>query len=542
MRLLLAGVAVFFISFIALSWDIRGTPIGSAYADPIAKVRAQDESMYVNSAIRMTEDGDWLTPKLMGRLYLFKPPLLQWLSAFCIQLGGLGLASVRGPSLLFGAAGVAIVFLWTAMQRSWPVAAAVALLLLSDPIWVTFSRLAFTDVLASTLALLAMYSLALDPELTRWRSRILFGVFAGVAVLAKSVVGVLPFAALALYCAVMPRDRRPAAGRFLQSIAALVAVAAPWHLYQLWTHPQWFWTEFVRFQLLAVGLTESTGVTGYSLFYIRRLLAMDPLLFVFVAVAAYGGVRAFRRRTPVEIAAFCWCGVVVLALAAFRGRSVSYMVLLIPAMCVFAGLFLPRTVERHWVSLLVLIGACMGVKAAFQEPSWSLRYNSPPADSVAGLREYYLVNRAAGLVIAAPDDAFYAITLPGLRVRYCYVDPSGAVASSLPHYAELGIAVTPAQLANLPALTPLFLDRLAKWRVRSEEPIGSAILLRSPQDMPAVIRALAGEDFNVPAAWDPIVAATFKETHVLQRSGARTFALSRRTAATGRARTLPAGW
>src|ERR1017187_7574111 len=104
-RLFLVLAAVFILSLIVLGWRIHATPIGSTFADSLAAIRAQDESMYVNSAFRMTQDGDWLNPKLMGRLFLFKAPLLQWLTAGCIHLFGLGLLSVRLPSLAAGAAG-----------------------------------------------------------------------------------------------------------------------------------------------------------------------------------------------------------------------------------------------------------------------------------------------------------------------------------------------------------------------------------------------------------------------------------------------------
>ncbi len=326
--------------------------------------------MYVNSAMRIASDGEWLTPKLMGRLFLFKAPLVQWLTALSIRSFGLGLITVRLPSLLAGALAAVLVFFWTARRRTWVMAGAAALVLILDPIWRLFSRLAMTDVLAATLAFAAMFVVATDPMLARRRSRILFGALAGLAVLAKSVVGALPFGALILYWIVV----RPRAARLVECAVAAVVVAAPWHLYQLVAHPQWFWTEYVRFQLLAVGVTDPSGVIGIPLFYPRRMLVMDPVLSVLALIAVYG---------------------------------------------VFA--------------------------------------DAPPAvESAAAFRTYYLEGRDTTLAIAAPDDAFYPITLPGLTVRYCYVDPTGAVAKYLPHYAQLGITIPAGQLAELPALDPVF--------------------------------------------------------------------------------------
>jgi 4-amino-4-deoxy-L-arabinose transferase-like glycosyltransferase len=539
-RLFLVSAAVFILSLIVLGWRIHATPIGSTFADPLAQIRAQDESMYVNSAFRMTQDGDWLNPKLMGRLFLFKPPLLQWFTASCIHLFGLGLLSVRLPSLAAGAAGVAIVFAWVALRRSQVVAGIAALLLVSDPIWATFSRLCFTDVVASVLALAAMFQLALDPALDRRRSRILFGAFAGAAVLAKSVVGVLPFVALAAYWFPMPRSARPRLGRLAECAAVAFAVAAPWHLYQIAVHPRWFWIEFVKYQLLAVGVSEATGVTGYPLFYPRRLLAMDPALLVFAAAGVFGAVRALRKRDAVSMAGVGWALAVALALVMFRGRSLSYLVLLLPGLCLVAGLFLPRRLERWGPALIAILVAGFAVRAGVSGHPWSLRYSSPPVESAAGLRDYYLQNRDTELFIAAADDAFYAITLPGLPVRYCFVDAARTIEGFAPHYLELGIALTPDQLARLPDSTAEYVRRMSEWGVQSAEAVGTAVLLQSPAEITEVVRTRPGADFNVPASWEPLPDVA--DTHETRRVGGRVFLLARGARTRVEPRSLPAGW
>jgi hypothetical protein len=510
------------------------------WADPLAGVRAQDESMYVNSAFRMTQDGDWLNPKLMGRLFLFKAPLLQWLTAGCIRLFGLGLLSVRLPSLIAGAAGVAIVFAWVALRRSYVVAGIAATLLISDPVWVTFARLCFTDVLASVLALAAMFQFAVDPVLQRRRSRIWFGILAGAAVLAKSIVGVLPFVALGAYWVAIPRPARPLLRRVLECAAMAFAVAAPWHLYQIAVHPRWFWIEFVRYQLLAVGVSQATGVTGYPLFYLRRLLAMDPVLLALAAVGLVGAIRAFRTRDAISIAGLVGALAVAAALAVFRGRSLSYLVLLLPGLALVAGLFLPRELERWAPALIVLLVAGFALRAGLGGHPWSLRYSSPPVESAAGLRGYYLQNRDAELFIVGTDDAFYAATLPGLRVRYCFVDAARTIAGFAPHYLELGIAMTPGQIARLPDSAAGYARKMPAWGVLSSEALGTAVLLSSPMEIQQLVRARPGADFNLPASWEPLAGAA--STHETRKVGERVFLLARGGHTRPEPRTLPAGW
>lgn len=505
---------VFVPALLILGWRIRSTPIGSTLADPIARVRAQDESMYVNSAMRITEDGDWLNPKLMGRLFLFKAPLIQWLTACSIRLFGLSLVSVRLASLLAGALCVTLVFAWVAVRRGYLAAAIAAFLLAGDPVWGIFSRLCFTDVLVTTLVFAAGFVLACDPGLERRRSRILFGVLAGSAVLAKSIAGVLPFAVL---LALRPPWRR--AG---ECAAIAFVVAAPWHIYQIAVHPQWFWIEYVKYQILGVGVAQDTGVTGYPFFYIRRLLDMDPLLFIACAAALPGVWRALRRLDPAVLMTVA----IALALAIFRGRSLSYLVLLLPGLCVAAGLFLPRKLERWAPALLTLIAAVSVIEAS--------RYQLPPLESVAALRGYYLRNRDTELFIAAAEDAFYAITLPGLKVRYCFVDAARAIAGFAPHYLELGIALTPAQLAGAGDYSA----RLARWGVNSTEAVGSAVLLPSPAGIGDLIRIRPDADFNLPAAW----ATPAPVTHESHPAGDRLFLLAKNAHPRAAPRTLPASW
>jgi len=242
---------VFGISFFALSWDIGRDGIAATYSDPVANIRAQDEAIYVNSAIRMTQDADWLTPKVMGRLFFQKPPLLMWFSALLIKVFGLSLFAVRGPALLMGAAGATAVFIWSANARSILAGIISASVLVLSPFWQTFSRLMYTDILASAFSTLALAGIALDPKIERRMTRILFGVCAAAAILAKSVAGLIPFVVLLVYYVDIGSERRPQFLALVESSGVALAVAAPWHVYQAVVHRSWFLADYL--QQLGVG-------------------------------------------------------------------------------------------------------------------------------------------------------------------------------------------------------------------------------------------------------------------------------------------------
>jgi 4-amino-4-deoxy-L-arabinose transferase-like glycosyltransferase len=524
-RIELAAVLLF--SFVLFAWNIGDVRIASAYVDPIAPVLAQDESVYVHSVMRMAADGDWLTPKVLGRFSLSKPPLLEWLSAISMKLFGLGLLPLRLPSLLFGAIGVGAVFAWTAAGRSRTTAAVAALLLVSSPLWMTFSRLCYTDVLASALVLLAMYTLAMDSGLNSRRSRVLFGIFAGAAFMARSVVGILPFLALAVHCALVQAGMRPRIQSVFESICAAAAVALPWHVYQIVVHPQWFWADYVLHQLVAVGITEATGVTNYPLFYIRRLAAMEPVLCIFTILGAFGLRRAWPRRDPILTVALSWAVVIAVNLALFRGRSVSYLVLLLPVLCILSGLLLPRFLERGGPVVIGTLIVMFAAKVELQGHPWSLRYQSPRLQSAAAMRWYYAQNRDTELIVAKPDDEFYSMTLPHLRLRYCLPHANRVISAVAPHYLYLGIAVTAAQFADLPRLQPVFAERLSNWGLHSTEPVATAIILKAPEEIGKVMAASPFADFYLPAEWRPLLPPDLSARYQILPSANRIFLLAR---------------
>src|SRR5674476_364647 len=78
---------------------VRAARVGLAgdYIDPISKISAQDEALYAHSAIAMARQGEWLTPRFMGRYALYKPPLLVWLAAASSKLLGVSRLSLRLP-------------------------------------------------------------------------------------------------------------------------------------------------------------------------------------------------------------------------------------------------------------------------------------------------------------------------------------------------------------------------------------------------------------------------------------------------------------
>jgi hypothetical protein len=532
-----------------MGWNISRFGIAQAYSDPVARIRAQDESIYTDSALEMARRGDWLTPKAMGRVFLRKPPLLMWMSAVGVRLFGWNLLAVRLPALLLGAAAVSAVFVWVAWTRSWPAGALAAGVLLFTPLWEIFSRLNYTDVPATSFALLGLVSVVFDPRLERWWTRTAFGTFTAASILTKSVAGALPFVALVVYWAIVGRDVRPRIMNMGKAILVAAVVFMPWHIYQGITHAQWFWADYVKFSLIGVGLNtpDDTTFNRPFWFYCIRLAQMDPLLMLLGATGVVRGtavIASTAAKKPGAVLALAWTASVILALCAFRTKNLPYLVLLLPPLVIVAVVYGPSLLDRYPAVTTLGLAAIFIVKASATGAVWSLVPGAPPLEGAHAMRAYYNLDRQAELFSVETDDEFYSSTIPLSRVRYVYVDPAGTILHTVPHYGPLGILLSADQFADSSVLIPQFREHLSSWGLNSVEPVGSLITLRARGDLLDLIRLRAESDFYLPASWLSELGRPPDEAFELWRySDERVFLLSRKVGLRrGPVTAIPPNW
>jgi 4-amino-4-deoxy-L-arabinose transferase-like glycosyltransferase len=494
-RLALAALA----AAALLTPGLERAGISSPFADPVSHIRAQDETTYANSALDLAQHGHWLTPRVMGRFLLYKPPLLVWLSAASLRAFGWSLASLRLPPLLAAIAASTLVFAF----HPEPLAALAALLLLlADPLWHTFARLCYTDMPLVFCFTAALFCLARDPRLERRAPFYGFAAALATGIMVKNIAGLLPFAAAVLYClAARPADR-PRPTRLLTALALALAAAAPWHLYQIAVHPSWFFADYIQVQLLNFGVHPPAGSSQPALlFYGHRLFATDPLLALCALAGLIPLARNLRQRRPAALLLASWLLTVLSALAAFHYRNLPYALMAIPPLAL-TGAGSIQLLPRARAVLPAFLAAALLVKAFFPSTLWGLSFGaSTPIPEAAPLRAYYATGRANGLVLADPADEFYSATLPGLNPRYLFLDPTGAVARYDPHYVFLGITVTTAQFNHLDRA--LYAQRLRSWGLASGAPLATAILAATPAEATAFILAHPELDFDVPATLAP---------------------------------------
>jgi len=347
---------IFLVALVVLGIGIERARVGATFSDPIAHYRSQDESLFANSAMTMALHGDWLTPKFLGRIYLFKPPLQLWLSGISMKLLGVSLLALRLPMLIAGALGVLLVYIWGQRGHSLWAGAMAAILLLSDPMWHIFSRLCYTDLLLAVFISTALYCVFRDPRLESRFALVCFALSTAAAIMTKSIAGLLPILALAVFAIAIRSDQRPTFWRIVQAGLLSALFVAPWHIYQALVHPRWFWADYVQIQLLGYGVHPPFQVSSEFplLFYAKRLFLVDPILCILALIAIPSLWMAIRRRDSVQpILLTAWLLVVLLALSSFQARgNFRWVVFLLPPLCLLAAGYGPLTSPR-WQKWLV---------------------------------------------------------------------------------------------------------------------------------------------------------------------------------------------
>jgi 4-amino-4-deoxy-L-arabinose transferase-like glycosyltransferase len=512
----LCGIAI--VSAVLLGTGIESAGIASPFADPLGRIRAQDESSYAAGAVQLAVAGDWLTPKVLGRYVLFKPPLLVWLSGLCLRCFGISLWALRLPALAAAVCATLAVFWWTLRERSAVVAWSAAVLLLSNPFWHVFARLCYTDMLLAASITGALAFLYWDPAMRSRRSFWGFSACTAAAVMAKSLAGVIPVVTLLLYWLLAPRNRRPALTRIVLAAAAAAALIAPWHLYQIVVHPKWFWADYVQVQL-GQGITPPGQISaeGHLWFYAHRIAVIDPVLLLLTVLALPSLVMAVRSRDGAAAPLLAaWLTVSAGALFAFRFHNLPYALTMLPPCALIAAVYGPLFSPRRARVGLPILCLALLVKAALPGQVWGLSFGrAEPLPAAAALRSYANLGRGNDLILVEADDDFCATALPLAKVRYYFFDPDQIALRVVPHYGYLGITVTLDQFERLDQLRPMYAARLKDWGLDSIEPLGTSIVSTSQDGFLRLLRACPRADFYLPArnlpAVEPIIQATHRK-------------------------------
>src|ERR1017187_7502529 len=168
---------LFLLILLLLGFGLQWAELAGVFSDSVSGIRAQDETTYASSAAHLAMYGGWMTPKVLGRFYLVKPPLLIWLAGISMKILGVSRFALRVPILLAGAFATLLLFLWSRARYSRWTAAFTLIFLVANPLWHTFSRICYTDMLLALAMVGALWAVDRDNTLSERHNIFLFGGF-----------------------------------------------------------------------------------------------------------------------------------------------------------------------------------------------------------------------------------------------------------------------------------------------------------------------------------------------------------------------------
>lgn len=264
-----------------------------------------DEGFYTNVAVGMVNSGDWLIPRLNGRPFLDKPPLVYWSMAAAMKIGGVNEWSARAPHALWFAGTAlllgALAARWWGRRAGWITALVYALSLAP---FVAANVVTPDTPLAFAVALAYLFYARLEEESatrSRWIWGALLGLAVGLGALAKGPAMLMFVAPMVVHRFI---DRRSWRGPFESAtlIAAVVAliVLLPWYFAVVSSLPgagQYILDNQIVGRLVTAEYARNSGPwDGFKVYLPTLILGSLP----WSAIWLWGWIRSRVGRESVD--------------------------------------------------------------------------------------------------------------------------------------------------------------------------------------------------------------------------------------------------
>jgi 4-amino-4-deoxy-L-arabinose transferase-like glycosyltransferase len=393
-----------------------------------------DETFYTISALNMIDRGDYLAPFYAGEYRFNKPILTYWVALSAYRLFGASMWSARVPILL-----LACLTIFTTHRlalftlRDPRKALLAAAMLASSPMFFSFSRIAMTEMVLTSLTVPAvfMFAKALESPEHAARHAALGTALVGLAFMAKGPVALLPFGAALFKGAFSGRTGRKSPLSALVNplnLAIFCAITVPWYAYVAASHPAAFAGDLGS-ESRALWKSPVAGIVKRALSYTWALA-----IFVFPFSIAGAALAAGRRmcKNPACSYTITCIFTHLLTFTLFVGVYKSrYVLPVIPLLCIVLADALFPSGWRRWLAaaaaVLVLQAAFYAISPIIShEPLRELTYRWRDGLSASGTLGVALDQKRAGWCrlyagnrgVAPPESADFVILEDADLPRY----------------------------------------------------------------------------------------------------------------------------
>jgi len=347
-----------------------------------------DEPRYAWVARDMAESGDYITPRLYGKPWFEKPPLYYWSAAISFKIFGVSEAAARLPSAI-AALLATLALAWLALRLSGAETARWLLLLLPTSVgMIGFSHAASTDMLFSSTLTLALVAAAVllrlvprksvvvaqhaapvpsvalasgsgipseEPPSSAARSRgtvatpiegnphlnsattpaaLLFGLFLGLAVLAKGPAALILLGGAIFFWAIFTKRWHDAFRLFHPlAITAFCLTALPWYILCARRNPDFFRIFIIEHNFKRYLTPEFQHIQPFWYYAAVLVIALLPWTALLLWSAVTGAIRLWRTRdiSPATCLLLCWAAFCLLFFSISKSKLPGYILPAIPA-------------------------------------------------------------------------------------------------------------------------------------------------------------------------------------------------------------------
>ena len=286
----------------------------------------------------MAESGDYLVPKLLGKTYYDKPPVMHVAAAVLTRIvGEPSMMLVRMPSAIAGILGILATYGVGLLLLDRKTALVGAFALLGIPGYSLMARQARPDMILCFSVIVSCLFLCMGMRKHKGLSRPLFfiiaGLLAGLGIVTKGPFGVLFPIFFAVLVPFRRQDlKRPRIGWIFFTFGVLAAIS-------VWAIPAYLRDhgEYLRRVIFQPDLDVSKGGNGGPFYYVWIVLLLALPLSLFLPVA----IVDLRRRGYSAMLAVA--GAIFIVISCIPQKRRHYLLPLYP----FLALEIAASIVRH---------------------------------------------------------------------------------------------------------------------------------------------------------------------------------------------------
>jgi len=305
-----------------------------------------DEVLFEEASYQMYKTGDFIAPRLEGKVWLEKPPLYFWVTAAIYRVFPQTPFTRRIPTLLAAIGTLFLTFRLSQTLFSRKVAYLSLIILTTTPLFLFFTKTANLDIPQTFLTTATLFLYLKSKTNPKWL--LLAGATTGLGILTRSFLALFPILVVTIDQLISKKDRLPIS-YLLSTFTIAIGIALPWHLVVWNKYPSSFANDYLKFNLQSHVFSQTPGYPPLSIprFLFNTLVGVAPLNLLALALFL---PNPKRSRQAVSLPAI-WVLATIIPLSLAATRHEWYAIQALPPLAILSatGLVNLKYLLKHHV-------------------------------------------------------------------------------------------------------------------------------------------------------------------------------------------------